>query len=154
MVTRTRSCAGTTSQAFRAILTNAMHLPPAAGAALIRKVQHMLHPLKMRRQGAAIALPWLCPTRCWCAGNGWIIRGRRRRVLAERQRQLRRINPFSALSKTRTLQCVDDLFQRRNPSLRRQQGRAQCRNILRLIRSVGGVIGHEGIVADQTASRQ
>jgi len=49
---------------------------------------------------------------------------------------------------------MDDLFQRRNPSLRRQQGRVQCRNILRLIRSVGGVIGHEGIVADQAASRQ
>ena len=44
-------------QPFRAILTNAMHLPPAAGAALISKVQYMLHPLKMRRQGAAIALP-------------------------------------------------------------------------------------------------
>jgi hypothetical protein len=67
---------------------------------------------------------------------------------------LRRINPFSALPKAGTLQCVDDLFQRRNPSLRRQQGRAQCRDILRLIRSVGGVIGHERIVADQTASRQ
>ena len=42
---------------LRAILTNAMHLPPAAGAAPIRKVQHMLHTLKMRGQGAAIALP-------------------------------------------------------------------------------------------------
>jgi hypothetical protein len=49
---------------------------------------------------------------------------------------------------------MDDLFQRRNPSLRRQQGSAQCRYILRLIRSVGGVIGHKRIVADQTASRQ
>jgi hypothetical protein len=49
---------------------------------------------------------------------------------------------------------MDDLFQCRNPSLRRQQGCAQCRNILRLIRNVGGVIGHKGIVADQTASRQ
>ena len=28
------------------------------------------------------------------------------------------------------------------------------RDILRLIRSVGGVIGHERIVADQAASRQ
>jgi hypothetical protein len=141
-------------QPFRAILTNAMHLPPAAGAALIRKVQHMLHPLKIRRQGAAIALPWLCPTRCWCADGGWIICWRRRRVLTKCQRQLRSINPFSALSKAGTLQCVDDLFQRRNPSLRRQQGCAQCRDILRLIRSVGGVIGHKGIVADRTASRQ
>jgi hypothetical protein len=43
-------------QPFRAILTNAMHLPPTAGATLIRKVQHMLHPLKMRGQSAAIAL--------------------------------------------------------------------------------------------------
>ena len=42
---------------LRTILTNAMHLPPAAGAALIRKVQHMLHTLKMRGQSAAIALP-------------------------------------------------------------------------------------------------
>jgi hypothetical protein len=58
------------------------------------------------------------------------------------------------LPKPRTLKCVDDLFQRRNPSLRRQQGSAQCRYILRLIRSVGGVIGHKRIVADQTASRQ
>jgi hypothetical protein len=49
---------------------------------------------------------------------------------------------------------MDDLFQRRNPGLRRQQGSAQCRDILRLIRSVGGVIGHERIVADQAASRQ
>jgi hypothetical protein len=49
---------------------------------------------------------------------------------------------------------MDNLFQRRNPGLRRQQGSAQCRDILRLIRSVGGVIGHEGIVADQVASRQ
>jgi glucose-6-phosphate dehydrogenase assembly protein OpcA len=62
-------------QPFRAILTNAMHLPPAAGAALIRKVQHMLHPLKMRRQGAAIALTWLCGGRCWRNSNGRVIRG-------------------------------------------------------------------------------
>jgi hypothetical protein len=67
---------------------------------------------------------------------------------------LRGINPFSALPKARTLDCMDHLFQRRNPSLRRQQGRAQCRYILRLVRSVGGVIGHERIVADQTAPRQ
>jgi hypothetical protein len=90
-------------QPFRAILTNAMHLSPAAGAALIRKVQHMLHPLKMRRQGAAIALTWLCPTRCRCADGGWIICWRRWRVLAECQRQLRRINPFGTLSKAGTL---------------------------------------------------
>jgi hypothetical protein len=90
-------------QPFRTILTNPMHLPPAAGAALIRKVQHMLHPLKMRRQGATIALTRLCPTQCWCAGNGRVIRGRRRRVLTERQRQLRGINPFGALSKAGTL---------------------------------------------------
>jgi hypothetical protein len=43
-------------QPFRAILTNAMHLPPTAGAALISQVQHILHPLKMRGQSAAIAL--------------------------------------------------------------------------------------------------
>jgi hypothetical protein len=49
---------------------------------------------------------------------------------------------------------MDNLFQRRNPGLRRQQGRAQCRDILRLIRGIGGVIGHERIVADQAASRQ
>ena len=80
-----------------------MHLPPAAGAALIRKVQHMLHPLKMRGQSAAIALPRLCGGRCWRIGNGWVIRWRRRRVLAKHQRQLRSINPFSALSKAGTL---------------------------------------------------
>jgi hypothetical protein len=67
---------------------------------------------------------------------------------------LRGINPFSALPKAGTLKCVNDLFQCRNPSLRRQQGRAQCRDILRLIRSIGGMIGHERIVADQAASRQ
>jgi hypothetical protein len=38
---------------------------------------------------------------------------------------------------------MDDLFQRRNPSLSRQKGSAQCRYTLRLIRSVGGVIGHD-----------
>jgi hypothetical protein len=141
-------------QPFRAILSNQMHLPSAAGAALISKVQHMLHPLKMRRQGAAIALTWLRGGRCWRIGNGWIICRRRWRLLAKRQRQLRRINPFSTLPKARTLQCVDDLFQRCNPSLRRHQGRAQCRDILRLIRSVGGVIEHGRIVADQAASRQ
>ena len=90
-------------QPFRAILTNAMHLPPAAGAALIRKVQHMLHPLKMRGQSAAIALTWLCGGRCWRIGNGWVIRWRRRRVLAKHQRQLRGINPFGALPKAGTL---------------------------------------------------
>ena len=62
-------------QPFRAILTNAMHLPPTAGATLICKVQHMLHTLKMHGQGAAIALTWLCGGRCWRIGNGWIIRG-------------------------------------------------------------------------------
>ena len=86
-------------QPLRAILSNAMHLPPTAGATPIRKVQHMLHPLKMRRQGAAIALTWLRGGHCWRIGNGWIICGWRRRVLAKRQRQLRRINPFSALSR-------------------------------------------------------
>jgi hypothetical protein len=80
-----------------------MHLPPAAGAALIRKVQHMLHPLKMRGQGAAIALTRLCGGRCWRTGNGWIIFWRRWRVLAKHQRQLRRINPFGTLSKAGTL---------------------------------------------------
>jgi hypothetical protein len=79
-----------------------MHLPPTAGATLIRKVQHMLHPLKMRGQSAAIALTWLCGRRCWRTGNGWIIRGWRRRVLAKHQRQLRGINPFGALSKAGT----------------------------------------------------
>jgi len=131
-----------------------MHLPPTAGAALISQVQHMLHPLKMRGQSAAIALTRLYGGRCWRTGNGWIICWRRWRVLAKHQRQLRGINPFSALSKAGTLKCVDDLFQSRNPSLRRQQGCAQCRDILRLIRSMGGVIGHERIVADQAASRQ
>ncbi len=53
-------------QPFRAILANAMHLPPAAGAALISQVQHMLHTLKMRGQSAAIALTRLCCTRCCC----------------------------------------------------------------------------------------
>jgi hypothetical protein len=43
-------------QPFRAILSNPMRLPPAAGAALISQVQYMLHPLKMRGQSAAIAL--------------------------------------------------------------------------------------------------
>jgi len=90
-------------QPFRAILPNPMHLPPAAGAALISQVQHMLHPLKMRRQGAAIALPRLCGGGCWRTGSGWIIRWRRRRVLAECQRQLRGINPFSTLPKAGTL---------------------------------------------------
>jgi hypothetical protein len=90
-------------QPFRAILSNPMHLPPAAGAALIRKVQHMLHTLKMRGQSAAIALPRLCCTRCCCADGGWIIRWRRRRFLTKRQRQLRGINPFGALSKAGTL---------------------------------------------------
>jgi hypothetical protein len=141
-------------QPFRAILTNQMHLPPAAGAALISKVQHMLHPLKMGRQGTAIALTRLCRARCRRAVGRWVIRWRRRRFLAKDQRQLRGINPFSALPKARTLDCMDHLFQRRNPSLRRQKGSAQCRDILRLIRSVGGVIGHERIVADQTAPRQ
>ena len=79
-----------------------MHLPPAAGAALIGKVQHMLHPLKMRRQGTAIALTWLCRARCRRAVSRWVIRWRRRRVLAKDQRQLRGINPFSALPKART----------------------------------------------------
>jgi hypothetical protein len=80
-----------------------MHLPPAAGAALISKVQHMLHTLKMRGQSAAIALPRLCGGRCWRTGNGWIIRGWRRRVLAKRQRQLRGINPFGTMPKAGTL---------------------------------------------------
>jgi hypothetical protein len=141
-------------QPFRAILTNQMHRPLAAVTILVGHIQHMLHPLKMRRQGAAIALPRLCSTRCCCANGGWIIRGRRRRFLAKHQRQLRGVNPFGALPKARTPDCMDHLFQHRNPSLRRQQGRAQHRDILRLIRRVGGVIGHERIVADQAASRQ
>jgi len=90
-------------QSFRAILANAMHLPPAAGAALIRKVQHMLHPIKMSGQGAAIALTWLCGGRCWRTGNGRVICWRRRRFLAKHQRQLRGINPFGALPKAGTL---------------------------------------------------
>jgi hypothetical protein len=49
-------------QPFRAILANPMHLPPAAGAALIRKVQHILHPLKMRRQPAQTAAASPCAT--------------------------------------------------------------------------------------------
>jgi hypothetical protein len=90
-------------QPFRAILSNPMHLPPAAVAALISQVQHMLHPLKMRGQSAAIALTRLYGGRCWRTGNSRVICWRRRRVLAERQCQLRGINPFSALSKAGTL---------------------------------------------------
>jgi hypothetical protein len=90
-------------QPFRAILSNPMHLPPTAGAALISQVQYMLHPLKMRGQSAAIALTWLCGGRCWRTGNGRVICWRRRRVLAKHQCQLRRINPFGTLPKARTL---------------------------------------------------
>jgi len=40
-----------------------MHLPPAAVAILVSKVQHLLQPLKMRWQGTAIALTRLCRAR-------------------------------------------------------------------------------------------
>jgi hypothetical protein len=141
-------------QPFRAILSNPMHLPPAAVTILIGHVQHMLHPLKMRWQGTAIVLTRLCRARSRRAVSRWVIRWQRRRFLAKHQRQSRGINPFGALPKACTLDCMDYLFQRRNPSLSRQQGSAQCRYILRLIRGVGGVIRHEEIVADQTAPRQ
>jgi hypothetical protein len=137
------------------VLADPPHLLAAARAVAVGEVQHLLDPLQVRRQVAAVAPPLgmrLAATRGWVVVARWRWSGWRRR---ESQGQLPGVDALGALAEAGPTQVVDDLLQRRDARLSRGERGAQLGYVATLITAaVRMILGHAGIVADVPASGQ
>ena len=121
----------------------------------IGKVQHLLDPLQVRRQMAAVAAPLgmrLAATR------GRVVVARRRwsgRCRAESQGQLPGVDLLGALAEAGPAQVVDDLLQRHDARLGHDERGPQLRYIVgSIVAAADTIVWHAGIVADASASGQ
>ena len=125
MVTSTRSWAGTTSSRSPPVLADPPHLLAATWAMAVGEVQHLLDPLQVRRQLAAVAAPLGMRL---AAARGWVVVARRRWSgwrRRESQGQLPGVDALGALAEAGPAQVVDDLLQRRDARLSRGERGAQ-----------------------------
>lgn len=129
------------------VLADPVHLAPAAGAGAVGDVDHLLDALQVRRQRAAVAaaLGGRLALRRW---RIVATRRRWRRICAEGQRKLTRIDALDALPEARPPQVVDDLLELRDAGLGRGERGVQFHQVGR------HDVGHTGIVADALASRK
>jgi hypothetical protein len=119
-----------------------------------RQGQHLLDPLQVRRQMAAVAAPLgarlVAPRR-----RIVVARRRWRRCRRESQDQLPGVDALGALAEAGPAQVVDDLLQRRDARLCGSEGRAQLGYVvLGITAAADTILGHAGIVADVPASGQ
>jgi hypothetical protein len=117
------------------------------------KVQHLLDPLQVRRQAAAVAAPLgarlVAPQRIVVARRWWS--GWRYR---ESQGQLPGVDALGTLAEAGPAQIVNDLLQRRDACLGGSEGRAQLGYVVVCITAADTILGHAGMVADALASGQ
>src|SRR3954453_3479097 len=112
------------------VLADPPHLLVATWAMAVGKVQHLLDPLQVRRQVAAVAAPLgmrLAATR------GWVVVARRRWSgwrRRESQGQLPGVDMLGALAEAGPAQVVDDLLQRYDARLGHDERGPQLRYIV------------------------
>jgi hypothetical protein len=140
---------------FSFVLADAPHLLAAARTATVGKVQHLLNPLEVCRQVAAVATP--LGARLVVTWRLIVVARRRwsRRCRPESQGQLPGVDPLGTLAEAVPAQVVDNLLERRDARLSRGERGAQLRDLLRCITAAAGtIVWHAGIVADLRASGQ
>ena len=135
------------------VLADPPHLLVATWAMAVGKVQHLLDPLQVRRQMAAVAAP-LGMRLAAARGRVVVARRRWRRCRRESQDQLPGVDALGALAEAGPAQVVDDLLQCRDPRLCGSEGRAQLGYVVVGITAADTILGHAGIVADVPASGQ